>query len=120
MMIAFATGFATLVMAQAAAPLPPIDLPESMLNPIGVSTIAARLPVVQANVAQTAEGGWLCALSASTGSVYVDDRLCQSTAVCLIRQSAGVEDYEKCMRDERKDILDDYRDTLEGGGGLFS
>ena len=105
-------AFATLVFAQALSPLP-ADTAQSMLTPLSVATIAQRLPLVQANVSQSARGGWLCALTASTGSPYVDDRVCRATVICTIRQNKGRQDYGQCMRKEQDDMLDDYGDALK-------
>lgn len=105
-------AFATLIFAQVAAPAP-LAPSETMLNPVSVATIKTRLPALQASVSQTPAGAWLCALNASTGSVYIDDRMCQSTVICTIRQNRGVEDFARCMRDEQKDMLDDYSDALK-------
>ena len=108
--------FASLLLAQAVAAVP--AAPEgTILNPVPLEVLEQRLFAISASVAQTSEGGWQCSLTGSTGSAYVDDRLCQSTAHCSIRHTFDPVELDDCLRSERREILEDFDDYSQGQTG---
>ena len=106
-------AFASLLLAQAIAAVAPA--PEgTILNPVPLAVVEERLSAISASVAQTSSGGWQCALTGSTGSAYVDDRLCQATARCSIRHTNNQVEYADCLQSERREILKDFDNYSRG------
>lgn len=101
-------AFASLLLAQAgpavsAWPPPPPVTPE---------VVKERMQAIGAMVEQTSEGGWRCSLSGSTGSLYIDDRLCVVSSRCSLRFATDSEGMSGCIASGRRDVLKDWRDIL--------
>ncbi len=105
--------FAFLLAAQGAAPSASSAATNEVENTIVVT--AERMRAIDVNVAQDREGQWHCSLSASSGSTWVDDRLCRITTGCVRDAKADRERVERCITRRRASIMDEFREALERG-----
>ncbi|WP_338241985.1 hypothetical protein [Aurantiacibacter hainanensis] len=102
---------AILLTAQAAAPAADPAPSSEIENTIIVS--AERMRSIEVNVGQDREGTWHCSLSGSTGSAWVDDRLCRITTGCV--RDADSDRVERCVTRRRASIINEFREALERG-----
>lgn len=98
---------ALLMAVQAAAPAAESEIENTIL------VTAERMRSIRVNVGQDREGEWHCNLSASTGSAWVDDRLCRITTGCVRDAGADRERTERCVTRRRASIMDEFREHLE-------
>jgi len=105
-------ALASLIFAQVAV-APPV-YPIAPLGYDSAEVVAERLMAIEATVGKDHPGAWQCALTATSGSDWADQRLCQVTARCAIRYNDEVEDIEPCIAKGRKTILREYRRALRG------
>lgn len=104
-------ALAALLLAAQATPAPPAPVETGIENTILVT--AERMRSIRANVGQDPEGEWHCSLSASTGSAWVDDRLCRITTGCVRDANADRARVERCVTRRRAGIMDEFREHLE-------
>src|SRR5688500_13874333 len=105
--------FASILLAQAVAAVNPAPA-ATALNTVPLATVEQRLFAIQASVAQTSSGGWQCSLNGSTGSAYVDDRLCQATARCSLKHANNQVEIADCLQSERRTIMKDFENYSRG------
>ncbi len=80
-----------------------------------IVVVAERMRSIDVNVGRDPEGNWHCSLSESSGSAWVDDRLCRITTGC-VRDARGDEDrIVSCATRRRASIMDEFREALERG-----
>ncbi len=98
-----------LLLAQAAAPA------QGTVDEDTILVIGERMRSIDVNVGRDAEGTWHCSLSASTGSDWVDDRLCRITTGCVRDAGGDRERSERCISRRRASIMDEFREAIERG-----
>ncbi len=68
---------------------------------------AERLRAIEVSVGQDSEGRWQCALSASSGTAWIDDRLCRTTTGCVRRHGEDRGKVAACVATHRSGIIAD-------------
>lgn len=109
-------ALAPLLLAPAAlfAPLPAPDAAAREDEYILVT--AERLRTLEVSVGQDGEGRWRCSLGTSSGTAWIDDRLCRATTRCVRRHGNDREEIGQCVAGQHGGILADVRRALRGNG----
>lgn len=98
-----------LMLAQAGADTPPVDPEDTIV------VVAERMRSIDVNVGRDAEGKLQCSLSESTGSAWVDDRLCSISTDCFRDSRGDADRLVRCATRRRDRIMDEFRDAMQRG-----